>query len=209
MLHFELSSLKATEDLARRLAPHLKISDVIALHGGLGAGKTTFSRALISALLGQETEVPSPTYTLVQTYDGPSFSIFHFDLYRLEDPSEVFELGWDDAQLIVATLPPALADAGVAAITVHGRTTEQKFRGSVRLAGITRVVEAVKRLYSKPSGSAAAPVTKAVKASRPKPVMPRKLAERVGLEAPKNTGIDVTSQAGTSITESTIGGGPT
>lgn len=98
MLRFELSSLKATEDLARRLAPRLKMGDVIALHGGLGAGKTTFSRALISALLGQETEVPSPTYTLVQTYDGPSFPIFHFDLYRLEDPNEVFELGWDDAQ---------------------------------------------------------------------------------------------------------------
>ncbi|WP_428389608.1 tRNA dihydrouridine synthase [Mucisphaera sp.] len=54
-------------------------------------------------------------------------------------------LGWDDSQLIVETLPPALADAGVSAITVHGRTTEQKFRGSVRLEGITSVVEAVKR----------------------------------------------------------------
>ncbi|MEQ9454056.1 MAG: tRNA-dihydrouridine synthase [Phycisphaeraceae bacterium] len=54
-------------------------------------------------------------------------------------------LGWDDQCLITDTLPPALADAGVSAITVHGRTTEQKFRGSVRLDGITRVVESVKR----------------------------------------------------------------
>ena len=98
MLHFKLPNLTATAYLAQKLAPLLKAGDVIALHGGLGAGKTTFSRALISALLGQETEVPSPTYTLVQTYDGPSFPIFHFDLYRIEDPSEVFELGWDETQ---------------------------------------------------------------------------------------------------------------
>ncbi|MEL6413327.1 MAG: tRNA (adenosine(37)-N6)-threonylcarbamoyltransferase complex ATPase subunit type 1 TsaE [Pseudomonadota bacterium] len=98
MLRFELPNLTATAQLAQKLAPMLKAGDVIALHGGLGAGKTTFSRALISALLGQDTEVPSPTYTLVQTYDGPAFPIFHFDLYRVDDPSEVFELGWDETQ---------------------------------------------------------------------------------------------------------------
>ena len=98
MLRFELPDLTATADLAQKLAPMLKAGDVIALHGGLGAGKTTFSRALISALLSQDTDVPSPTYTLVQTYDGPDFPVFHFDLYRLEDPSEVFELGWDETQ---------------------------------------------------------------------------------------------------------------
>jgi tRNA threonylcarbamoyl adenosine modification protein YjeE len=98
LLRFELSDLAATTALAQKLAPLLKAGDVIALHGGLGAGKTTFSRALISALMGQESEVPSPTYTLVQTYDGPEFPIFHFDLYRLDDPGEVFELGWDETQ---------------------------------------------------------------------------------------------------------------
>ena len=96
MLRFELPNLAATEALAKRLAPHLKAGDVIALRGGLGAGKTTFARALISALMGLETEVPSPTYTLVQTYQGPDFPIFHYDLYRLEVPDEVFELGWDE-----------------------------------------------------------------------------------------------------------------
>ncbi len=98
MKHFDLPSLAATAALARRLAPVLKAGDVIALHGGLGAGKTTFSRALIEALLGRATDVPSPTYTLVQTYDGPDFPIFHMDLYRLEQPDEVFELGWEDTQ---------------------------------------------------------------------------------------------------------------
>lgn len=98
MLSFNLPDLAATASLARNLAPKLKAGDVIALRGGLGAGKTTFARALISALMGQETEVPSPTYTLVQTYDGPDFPIFHFDLYRLDDPNEVYELGWDTTQ---------------------------------------------------------------------------------------------------------------
>jgi tRNA threonylcarbamoyladenosine biosynthesis protein TsaE len=95
---YELPDLAATRALAERLAPHLKAGDVIALHGGLGAGKTTFSRALISALMQRETEVPSPTYTLVQTYEAPDFPVFHFDLYRLEDPTEVFELGWEETQ---------------------------------------------------------------------------------------------------------------
>ena len=98
MQHFELTDLAATRELAKRLAPVLRAGDVIALHGGLGAGKTTFARALISTLCGQSMEVPSPTYTLVQTYDGPAFPIFHFDLYRLEDADEVFELGWDETQ---------------------------------------------------------------------------------------------------------------
>jgi len=96
--HFDLPTLEATADLARSLAPLLRSGDVIALHGGLGAGKTTLSRALIEALIGRETDVPSPTYTLVQTYDGPDFPIFHMDLYRLETADEVFELGWDETQ---------------------------------------------------------------------------------------------------------------
>ena len=96
MRAFDLPDLSATAALAQTLAPHLRAGDVIALRGGLGAGKTTFARALISALRDEETEVPSPTYTLVQTYDGSDFPIFHFDLYRLDDPNDVVELGWDE-----------------------------------------------------------------------------------------------------------------
>lgn len=91
-----LADEAATARLAQRLAPHLAAGDVIALHGGLGAGKTTFARALISTLMGTPTEVPSPTYTLVQTYEAGPLTIYHFDLYRLEDPEEVRELGWDE-----------------------------------------------------------------------------------------------------------------
>ena len=98
MISFDLPSLDATANLAVALSPLLQVGDVIALRGGLGTGKTTFSRALIEALLGHPTDVPSPTYTLVQTYEGPDFPIFHMDLYRLETPDEVFELGWDETQ---------------------------------------------------------------------------------------------------------------
>ena len=98
MLRFDLPDLAATSTLAAQIAPVLKTGDVIALRGGLGAGKTTFARALISELLGQEADVPSPTYTLVQIYDVPRFPVFHFDLYRLDHADEVLELGWDETQ---------------------------------------------------------------------------------------------------------------
>ncbi len=98
MLYRDLPDLDATRALASLLAPRLKMGDVLALRGGLGAGKTTLCRGLICTLLAQEIEVPSPTYTLVQTYDGPAFPILHFDLYRLEHPDQVFELGWEETQ---------------------------------------------------------------------------------------------------------------
>lgn len=87
----------ATTALARALAPHLRKGDLVALWGGLGAGKTTLCRALISALRGKDSDVPSPTYTLVQTYDAGSLPIFHFDLYRLNTPDELDEIGWEDS----------------------------------------------------------------------------------------------------------------
>lgn len=99
-----LDSEDDTRALGARLAKHLKRGDVIALHGDLAAGKTTLVRGLIQALLGPDEEVPSPTYTLVQMYDAPDFPIWHFDLYRLEDPAGVHELGWEDTQAGVALI---------------------------------------------------------------------------------------------------------
>lgn len=83
--------------LAQRIALKLKSGDAIALHGDLGAGKTTFARALIRALLGDaEAEVPSPTFALMQLYDTSRLQLAHLDLYRLADASEVDELGIAD-----------------------------------------------------------------------------------------------------------------
>lgn len=94
----DLPDEAATETLARRVATIVRSGEQLALEGDLGAGKTVFARAFIRALCGAETEVPSPTFTLVQTYDTADGRVlYHFDLYRLEDPEEALELDIDDA----------------------------------------------------------------------------------------------------------------
>jgi tRNA threonylcarbamoyladenosine biosynthesis protein TsaE len=97
-LIIDLEDEQATSALACRLGPHLRPGDVVALRGDLGAGKTAFARALIQSLGDPDDEVPSPTFTLVQTYETPAGSIWHFDLYRLSGPDEVIELGWDEVR---------------------------------------------------------------------------------------------------------------
>lgn len=80
------------------LAATLGAGDILLLRGNLGAGKSVFARALIRALSGEKSlEVPSPTFTLVQTYETPQASLWHFDLYRLKDSTEIYELGWEEA----------------------------------------------------------------------------------------------------------------
>ncbi|MGB0908025.1 MAG: tRNA (adenosine(37)-N6)-threonylcarbamoyltransferase complex ATPase subunit type 1 TsaE [Maricaulaceae bacterium] len=93
---FDLGDESATLALGARLAAHLAAGDVVALRGDLGAGKTTLARGLIRALIG-ETDVPSPTYTLIQTYDTPRAELWHGDMYRLERPEDAYELGLLDA----------------------------------------------------------------------------------------------------------------
>lgn len=92
-----LPDVATTQALGMRIARALRPGDVVALSGGLGAGKTTLARAIIAAL-GHEGEVPSPTFAIVQTYDPPTVSLplVHADFYRLEHPSEAAELGLDD-----------------------------------------------------------------------------------------------------------------
>jgi tRNA threonylcarbamoyladenosine biosynthesis protein TsaE len=89
----------ATERLGTTLAARLRPRDLVALEGGLGAGKTTLARAILRAASGDTgLIVPSPTFTLVEVYETPRANFWHFDLYRLEEPEQVFELGWEEAR---------------------------------------------------------------------------------------------------------------
>jgi tRNA threonylcarbamoyladenosine biosynthesis protein TsaE len=89
----------ATERLGAALARRLRPRDVVALQGGLGVGKTTLARAVLRSASGEPAlVVPSPTFTLVELYDTPLGVFWHFDLYRLEEPEQVFELGWEEAR---------------------------------------------------------------------------------------------------------------
>lgn len=93
-----LANEVATESLGATLAMRLKPGDVVGLKGDLGAGKTTLARAIIRAAAADpDLIVPSPTFTLVEVYETPRGTFWHFDLYRLEAPEQVYELGWEEA----------------------------------------------------------------------------------------------------------------
>lgn len=89
--------LQQLESIAIDFIASLKIGDVVYMEGDLGAGKTTFVRAAIESLLVNKEPIPSPTFTLVQTYETFQFPIWHYDLYRIADPEEVLELGMEEA----------------------------------------------------------------------------------------------------------------
>ena len=97
MTALHLPDLAAMERYGARIAAQLRIGDVVALNGDLGAGKTTLSRAIIAAL-GFESEVPSPTFTIVETYEAPPLRlpIVHADFYRLDSAEELNEIGLDE-----------------------------------------------------------------------------------------------------------------
>ena len=87
----------ATARLGAAIARALKPGEAVCLSGPLGAGKSTLARALVRALTTPDEDVPSPTFTLVQFYEGAALKIAHFDLYRLTDPDEAYEIGLDEA----------------------------------------------------------------------------------------------------------------
>lgn len=145
-IEIALPNLAATADFARRLATLLRNGDLVGLAGDLGSGKTTLARDLIAALSGRDREVPSPTYTLVQTYDCGALTVWHFDLYRVERPADVYELGFEDAladgvtlvewperlgalmpadHLMITLAQGPTADARLARLTAHGAWTER------------------------------------------------------------------------------------
>ncbi|MEM8936330.1 MAG: tRNA (adenosine(37)-N6)-threonylcarbamoyltransferase complex ATPase subunit type 1 TsaE [Pseudomonadota bacterium] len=103
MIRTAVNNEAETVRLGARLAPVLRKGDVVRLEGPLGAGKTTLARGLIGAFSGAQM-VPSPTYTLAEVYEGPDFPLWHFDMYRLERPAEIFELGFEEAMTDGASL---------------------------------------------------------------------------------------------------------
>lgn len=136
-LSLNLPTAAATDALAQALASLVRPGDVFLLHGPVGAGKTALSRALITGLrlragLPPE-DVPSPTFTLVQTYDAGAFEVWHADLYRLSGPDGLIELGLDEAFETSLCLiewpdrlghdrPPGAIDVTLAATPGDGRT---------------------------------------------------------------------------------------
>jgi tRNA threonylcarbamoyladenosine biosynthesis protein TsaE len=141
---FAAQGLAETEELARRIAPRLRRGDSIALEGDLGAGKTTLVRAILRAL-GITDEVPSPSFTLVQEYAAGDLKIAHCDLYRIESPTELDEIGIDETlrdgvvliewpERATARIP---ADALRIRIDVTGETARQfTLRGPARWANL-------------------------------------------------------------------------
>ncbi|HWC93890.1 MAG TPA: tRNA (adenosine(37)-N6)-threonylcarbamoyltransferase complex ATPase subunit type 1 TsaE, partial [Pseudolabrys sp.] len=100
-----LADERATHRLMEDIAGLIEPGDLITLSGDLGAGKTTFARALVRHLAGDETvEVPSPTFTLMQSYDLPRFRLLHADLYRITSADELAELGFDELREGAVTL---------------------------------------------------------------------------------------------------------
>ena len=154
LLEIDLADERATVALAEDIAAVLASGDVVALKGDLGAGKTTFARAVLRALADDPTlEVPSPTFTLVQTYAAGRLSVSHYDLFRIGDPGELDEIGFEDAADGGAVLvewperagdriPPdaltvslAVAGAGRRAVLTGGGTWPDRVARTRRIRG--------------------------------------------------------------------------
>ena len=137
-LQLDFSDEVKTAQTASKFARLLKAGDTVLFEGQIGAGKSAFCRAIIRSLCGHNTEVPSPTFTIVQTYEAHNFEVWHCDLYRLGDPDEVIELGIEAAFETAAVLvewPDRLGDvrpndALTISITTTGDTRHFAFCGS-------------------------------------------------------------------------------
>ena len=108
-----LPTLEATEALAARVAALARPGDAVLLAGDLGAGKSAFARAFLRAAAGDAgLEVPSPTFTLVQSYETARGVVHHFDLWRLDGPGALAELGWDEMirDIVLVEWPDRLGD---------------------------------------------------------------------------------------------------
>ena len=119
-MEFVTNSEQETEELGARLAERLEPGAVIAFTGDLGAGKTAFTRGLARGL-GISDRVTSPTFTIVNEYEGGRLPLFHFDMYRLGSSDELFDIGWEDY----------LARGGVCAVEWSEKVSDALEEGSV------------------------------------------------------------------------------
>jgi tRNA threonylcarbamoyladenosine biosynthesis protein TsaE len=136
MPDIDLPTLEATEAFAARVARQARPGDAILLEGALGAGKTAFARAFLRHATGNTAlDVPSPSYTLVQSYDTRLGPVHHFDLWRLDGPQAVIELGWDELtqDIVLVEWPDRLGDLRPeAALEINlSPTSEHARRASV------------------------------------------------------------------------------
>ena len=135
----DLKDAEATAALGRAVAPRLEPGEAVLLYGPLGMGKSTLARGLIRALAGEDEDVPSPTFTLVQFYETDP-PVAHFDLYRLTRPEEAFEIGLDEALDVGAALiewPERLGDDPARALGPDRLTITLEERGEGRHATVS------------------------------------------------------------------------
>jgi tRNA threonylcarbamoyl adenosine modification protein YjeE len=157
-----LEDEQATRRLMADIAAAIEPGDLITLSGDLGAGKTTFARALIRHFAGDETvEVPSPTFTIMQTYELPRFNLLHADLYRLSGPGELAELGFEDAAENAVTLlewpdraagflPPNRLDVTLTLSPQQGETFRHaRVTGYGTFAAKTERIDAIRRFLAR------------------------------------------------------------
>jgi tRNA threonylcarbamoyladenosine biosynthesis protein TsaE len=139
-MRLRLEDEQATIALGAKLAARARPGDVLLLEGPLGAGKSTLARAFIRNLAGDpRLTVPSPTFTLVQAYETPRGEVWHFDLWRLDGPEGLTELGWDevDQKIVLVEWPERLgalspADALRVTLSHDGSGREIELQGEQR-----------------------------------------------------------------------------